>query len=143
MLLSRRRAFSLIYTAVAAIAIVFLLTTSVSAYVLKTFSYESHYIMENGYTVSQKKTDSSDAVVYYADGSNKYDLNVQLWGSDGTSADAYNFTTGDTIVVENGHVENIPNTAYQYYNGGKCYVRLKMWVLYTGTVSGKWSHTTK
>lgn len=143
MLLSKKRSLSIIYAAIVAVVAIFLSVVSVKAYVLHAFSYESYHPGYSGYTEIFAKTDSSNAAVFYQDGPSGYDLYVQLWGSDGSSADAYNFTTGGTITVQEGHLEEIPNTAYQYYNGGKCNIRLKMHIYGSGTVSGYWSPTTK
>ena len=143
MALDKKRNFSIIYTTIVAIVAVIALGVSAKAYYLSSFSYESYHPMYYGWSGVQAKTDSSEAAVYYINGPDGYDLNVQLWGSDGTSANAYNFTKGvSTITVPKGEVIRIPNTAYQYYNGGQCYVRLKMWVYSAGKVSGSWSSTT-
>lgn len=143
MVLSKKRSISIIYTAIVAIVAIVSLAVSAKAYYLHSFSYESYHPMYYGWSGVQAKTDSSNAAVYYTNGPSGYDLNVQLWGSDGSSADAYNFTQGLTaITVKKGDLIEIPNTAYQYYNGGQCNVRLKMWIYYNGTVSGRWSPTT-
>ena len=99
--------------------------------------------MYYGWSGVRAKVDSSNAAVYYINGPDGYDLNVQLWGSDGSSANAYNFTKGVSFIsIPEGQLIEIPNTAYQHYNGGQCNVRLKMWIYYNGTVSGRWSPTT-
>ena len=140
---NKKRSITIIYTAIIAILAICSVSVSVNAYFLHSFSYQSYYPMHYGWSSALAKEDSSNAAVYYEVGPNGYDLNVQLWGSDGSSADAYNFTSGvSTVVIERGQLIEIPNTAYQYYNGGKCNVSLKMWIYYNGTVSGKWSPTT-
>ena len=143
MVLSKKRSISIIYTTIVAIVAIVSLAISAKAYYLYSFSYESYHPMYYGWSGVQAKTDSSNAAVYYTNGPSGYNLNVQLWGSDGSSADAYNFTQGvSTITVPKGELREIPNTAYQHYNGGQCNVRLKMWVYSTGKVSGSWSSTT-
>lgn len=142
MILIGKRIRSIIYTAVIAIVTVVSLGVGVSAYQLTSFTYYSQHPMFYYKVDGVEKTDSSDVAVYYTDSPDGIcDLYVQVWGSDGTSADANNYTQAGTVVIPEEHLKTIPNTVYQYY-GRRCYVSVKMWVYATGQVKGRWSPTT-
>lgn len=140
---------SLVTVIVAIICLVGVSSSVYASYVMKYFSGTSHYSNERMRTASQIKNDNTPASVKYVSGSSST-LYVELWGSDGTSADAYNFTQVHKInginrtyyTVPKGCYTTIHNTLYEHYKTS-AYASLVFWTYKAETVAGQWSCTTK
>ncbi len=122
----------------------------VSAFTTEDFNYESRFPNDRYRTeYSQRKTDASSGYAYYGNGSASY-INVEMWGSDGSSGDYQNFTYPHTegnltgvkyYKIPLGEARLLLNTVYEYYNKS-CYSTLVIYSYGTGQVTGKWSAMT-
>ena len=136
-----------IYVTVIALMMVFALSSMAYAAVtyIGNINYYSYHYGYTGYSDTRTKSNNSSAVAYYESGAGP-NMYVEMWASDGTSADAANYTltheyNGRDVnyyVVPVNSYEYIHNLVYETY-GKTVYTKLKVYILGEGTVTGKWN----
>ena len=115
---------------------------------LSSFSYSSYYPGYRYSTSTQKKTDNSVAYAKYTSGSADR-MYFEIWASDGTSADAANYTTKHLVngtyvkyyTAREGYGTYIYNTVYETYQK-TVYSKLVTYIMGTGIPCGEWSANT-
>lgn len=109
----------------------------------RSYSFNSSYGSQYHRTQGLKKDNASKVYVNLSASNSGYAL-VEVWGSDGTSADAANYTTngdgGSSSVYKilKNNTKLMSNTVYSKY-GSSSYVSLRMTSNASGIISGVWS----
>lgn len=116
---------------------------------MRSFSYNSLHFSYKASTKSATKSDNTAAIAKYVSGSGDT-MYFEMWASDGSSADAANYTVPHRVngvsvkyyTARKGYYTLIPNTVYEKY-GSDGYTKLVTYIFGTGTTTGEWSPTTK
>ena len=139
-----------IYVTVISLMMIFALSSMTYAAIkyVGTINYYAYHTAQVGYSDTRTKSDDSSAVVYYESGNGSY-MYVEMWASDGTSADAANYTLrhlyeGDYVTYYTVPIESfeyVKNLVYETY-GKTVYTKLKVYTNGYGTITGKWNPST-